>query len=184
MPRPTDALRAEHTLTGLGLAILDGIAGDVRAGGSFPGHDVAEVLRFLREFLLAVHMRKEGEILCPLVAMYGDERAAATVGDLVRLQDEVRELLHTLVLFWEPTGDLTPEERLGFADAASTFASRVTRMQAIEERELFPTWEAAVPGDEQIGWQQRFAELECTGGTVDAWRHRLQPLAARWVDGR
>jgi hemerythrin-like domain-containing protein len=181
MLRPTDTLRAEHATTAQGVRILAAIAAHVQAGAVFPTADVAEVLRFLREFLLGVHLRKESEILYPLVAMHGDEHTAAVVGDLVRLQDEVSALLHTLILFWEPVGDLTSAERQGFVDTAATFTARVARMQAIEERELFSACDRTVPADDQIDWQARFADLERGRPPLAAWRERLAPLAARWA---
>ncbi len=182
MQPPTDTLRADHAITSQGLAVLHAMAAHVRAGGSFPGADVAVLLRFLREFLLAVHMRKECEVVCPAAAMSGDERTAALVGDLMRMQEEVGELLHTLILFWEPVGDLTPAEQQGFADTATTLATRVMRMQEIEERDLFPACVAAVPADDLLGWAEQFAELERGRSTRAAWQPRLGELARRWLD--
>lgn len=182
MQPPTDTLRADHAITSQGLAVLHAIATHVRAGGSFPGADVALLLRFLREFLLAVHMRKESDVVCPAAAMCGDERTATLVGDMVRMQEEVQELLHTLILFWEPIGELTPAEQRAFADTAAMFAARVQRMQEIEERELFPACEATVPADDLLGWRDQFAELERERGAGSAWRARLGELAQRWLD--
>jgi hemerythrin-like domain-containing protein len=181
MQRPTDSLRADHATTSLALEVLCAIAGHVRARGSFPTADVAVLLRFLREFLLAVHLRKESDVVCPAVVMCGDERTAGLVGDLMRKHDEVSELLHSLVLFWEPVGDLTAAEQEGFADTADTLAARVHRMQELEENHLFPACEATVPADDLLGWKQQFAELERERGAAAAWRTRLEELAQRWV---
>lgn len=181
MHRPTDTLRAEHAITSQGLAVLKAIAEHVCSGGAFPAADVAAVLRFLREFLLAVHLRKESDVVCPAVAMSGDERAATLVGDLVRMHDEVGELLHSLVLFWEPVGELTPAERHGFAETAATLVARVQRMQELEEREVFPICEATVPADDLLGFCAQFAGLERARGSAAAWRPRLAALAQRWL---
>jgi hypothetical protein len=128
-----------------------------------------------------VHLRKESEVVCPAVAMGGDERAAALVGDLVRMHDEVSDLLHTLVLFWEPVGNLTPAEQRGFADTAATLASLVTRMQEIEEGRLFPACDAAVPADDQLGWNEQFARFDRGPATKATWRTQVQLLAERWL---
>ena len=133
MPRLTDNLRADHALTAIGVAALAAVGDHVRRGGAFPAGDCAVLLRFVREFVLAVHMRKETELVCPAVAMRGDDRAAATVGELLRLHEEVTELSHSLVLFWEPVGELSPAERSGFADTAAGLASRILLMQSIED---------------------------------------------------
>lgn len=182
MQRPTDTLRAEHAITSQGLAVLQTMAAHVRHGGSFPSADVAEVLSFLREFLLSVHLRKESTVVYPAVAMGGDENAATLVGDLMRMHEEVCELLHSLILFWEPIGDLTPAEQQGFADTATTLIARVGHMQEIEERELFPACEADVPADDLLGFRAQFAELERERATAAAWQPRLAALAQRWLD--
>ncbi|MBL8727094.1 MAG: hemerythrin domain-containing protein [Planctomycetes bacterium] len=181
MQRPTDTLRGDHAITSRGIEVLRAIATHVRGGGEFPTEDAATLLRFLREFLLAVHLRKESEVLCPAVAMGGDERAAALVGDLVRMHEEVGELLHTLVLFWEPVGELTTDEQQGFADTATTFASLVARMQGIEEERLFPACDATVPADDQLSWNEQFAQFDRDPAAIAAWRARLDVLAARWL---
>ncbi len=182
MQRPTDTLRGDHAITSRGIAVLRAIAAHGRGGGEFPTADTATLLRFLREFLLAVHLRKESEVVCPAVAMCGDEPAAAVVGDLLRMHDEVGELLHTLVLFWEPVGELTPAEQQGFADTAATLASLVARMQRIEEDRLFPACDASVPADDQLGWNEQFAHFDRDPAIVAAWRARLEVLAERWRD--
>lgn len=182
MLRPTDTLRAEHSVTSLGLSVLAGIAAHLRGGGAFPADDVAEVLRFLREFVQAVHLRKESECLYPGAAMAGDEAAAAMVGELMRLHDEVGDLLHALVLFWEPSGDLLPEEQCAFAATAATLAARVERMQQLEENALFPACDASVPADDQLDWNRRFAELERDRTPAATWQARLTALAQRWHD--
>jgi len=73
MHRPTDNLRADHELTTRGVRVLAAIADWVAAGKEFPASDCAAVLRFLREWVLAVHMRKEDEVMAPAVAMLADD---------------------------------------------------------------------------------------------------------------
>lgn len=180
MQRPTDTLRGDHAITSRGIAVLRAIAAHVRGGGEFPTADTATLLRFLREFLLAVHLRKESEVLCPAVAMRGDEPTAALVGELMRMHEQVGELLQALVLLWEPVGDLTPAEQLGFAETATALTSLVARMQELEERRLFPACDAVVPADDQLGWADQFAELERQLRGADAWRAPLRDLATRW----
>lgn len=180
MHRATDNLRTDHALNAQGLAVLRGIADHVRSGLPFPADDCATVLRFLREFVLAVHLRKEIEMVGPAVAMRGCDRAAELVGELMRLHGEVEELIHTLILFWEPTTDLTPDERAGFADTVEAVALRLVRMQHLEESQLFPACDASVPADDQLDWAGRFLELERERGTRGAWAKRLAPLLPRW----
>ncbi len=179
MLRPTDSLRSDHATIAKGLALLRAIARDVRAGRPFPADDCAILLRFLREFLLAVHLRKEAELVCPAVAMRGDEHAAALVGELMRLHEEVAELIHALVLFWEPTSDLSPGERAGFADTVEALATRILRMQRLEESELLPACEAIVPADDQLEWVEQFAQLDAERGGLLPWHARLQKIAAK-----
>lgn len=181
MQRPTDSLRADHALTSRGLEILAAIAGHVRQGGDLPAADVATVLRFLREFLLAVHLRKESEIVCPAVAMRGDDGAANLVGELLRMHEQVGELLQALVLLWEPVGDLTPAEQQGFAETTAALTALVARMQQLEERRLFPACDIAVPADDQLAWRAQFAELEREPDAAAVWCGRLEPLAGRWL---
>ncbi|HEX6812255.1 MAG TPA: hemerythrin domain-containing protein [Planctomycetota bacterium] len=181
MHRLTDNLRADHAVTSIGLAALNAVGEHVRRGGAFPAQDCALLLRFVREFVLAVHMRKETELVCPAVAMRGDHRAAATVGRLLRLHAEVTELSHSLVLFWEPVGELSPAERLGFADTAAGLASRILLMQSIEERELFPACDASVPADDQLEWAATIQQQEAARGSCGSWARRITTLARKWV---
>jgi hemerythrin-like domain-containing protein len=183
MHRPTDNLRADHVLTAQGLAVLLGIGSHVRAGGSFPAADCAMALRFLREFVLAVHLRKEIELVCPAVAMRGDDRAAELVGELMRLHEEVGELTHSLILFWVPVDDLTTEERAVFADTCEAVTARLARMQQLEEAQLFPACDASIPADDQLDWIDRFGQLEQERGTRSIWAQRLAPLLPQWRIG-
>jgi len=181
MQRPTDNLRADHVLTTRAFRVLSALSARVRAGADFPADDCATLLRFQREFLLAVHMRKEDELLCPAVAMRADDRAAAMVGELFRLREEIEELCHTLVMFWEPAGELTSAERSGFADTVDALVARLQRRQELEENELFPICDATVPADDQLDWNTRIAELETERGGRDVWSERIAALAARWL---
>ena len=180
MQRPTDTLRRDHAITAVALSALDGVGKHVAAGGEFPAADVATLLRFLREFLLAVHLRKENEAVCPAVAMRGDDAAAALVGELMRMQEEVTELVHSLVLFWEPVGELTPDERRGFAETVAALTARVLRMQELEEQRLFPMCDAAIPADDQLDWVTNFSALDADRGGAMAWGNCIGTLARRW----
>ena len=181
MQRPTDTLRAEHAVVGRGLAALAAIGSHVRAGGALPAADVATLLRFLREFVVPIHMRKEAEVVWPAVALRADETAAACIGDLCRLHTEVTELVHALVLFWEPAGDLLPEERAGFAATVDAITTRMQRMQRLEEDELFAACDAAVPADDQLDWNERFAELAAGREDHGAWARRIAGVAGTWL---
>ena len=162
-------------------AVLTAIADSLRDGSAFPAEDCTTVLRFHREFVLAVHMRKEQELLYPAVAMQGDELAAECVGELLRLHEQVAELTHSLVLFWEPAGDVTAAERCAFATTADVLVGRLQRMQEIEEERLFPACNTAVPADDQLDWMAQFARLEATRGSLEQWRARIEDLAQRWL---
>lgn len=180
MLRPTDNLRADHEVIAMGARSLQAIADHVRTGAPLPADDTALVLRFLRDFVLAVHMHKEAEALWPAVAMRGDDRCAGMVGDLLRLHEEITTLTHSLVLFWEPIEPLSAEEQRGFADTVDQVCARLARIAEIEEQCLFPACDAAVPADDQLDWVQQFAQLERERGGRQQWERTLQPLAARW----
>ncbi|MBL8748640.1 MAG: hemerythrin domain-containing protein [Planctomycetes bacterium] len=178
MQRATDSLRTEHTLAARALAVLTAIARHVRNGDSFPTQDVAVVLRFLRESLLAVHMRKDTDVVWPALAMHGDESTAARIGELFRLHADVTDLVHSLMLFWEPVDDLSAPERLGFADTVDALVASVRRMQKIEEGALFPACDH-VPADDRLDWPRRFAELEADRAPL-AWSERIATLERVW----
>lgn len=181
MLRPTDNLHADHALMARAAEVLAAIAAELRAGGAFPAEDCTTVLRFHREFVLAVHMRKEHEFVYPAVAMRADEPAAEHVGELLRLSEQVAELTQALVLFWEPAGELTAAERAAFAATADVLVARLRAMQRIEEHELFPACNTAVPTDDQLGWQEPFARLERARGSRAEWAARIDVLARRWL---
>jgi len=179
MNRPTQNLCADHELVAAGLQVLRNIADEVQAGADLPVADTALVVRFLRDFVVGVHLCKEAEAMWPAVAMRGAENCARLVGELLRLQDEVTTLTHSLVLFWEPIGTLSDEERAGFVETVEAVTQRLERMRAIEEEELFPACNAAVPADDQLDWVRRFAEIEHERGSRRQWADRLRPLIRR-----
>ncbi|MBM4060641.1 MAG: hemerythrin domain-containing protein [Planctomycetes bacterium] len=181
MPRFTDILRAEHGAVRRAMRILRAIAGHVQNGGELPQGDTAILLRFLREFVLAIHFRKENEVVWPALTMHGDERCAGLIGELLRVQDEVVELVHSLVLFWEPTGDLTTDERLGFVDSVGALGSRMQRMLEIEECSLFGACDSTVPADDQMDWGITFAQFETGRTGRDTWIVRLAGVERRWA---
>lgn len=181
MLRPTDNLRADHAVVSRGIAALQGLACHVRRGGAFPVADCALLLRFLREFVIAVHMRKEQGHVCPAVAMRGDDAAAALVGELARLHEEVIELTHALVLFWEPVGELSPEERAGFANTVDAVTGRARRMQQLEEGDLYPVCDRVVPADDQLDWNREWHQLETERGGRTSWADQILAVAERWA---
>jgi hemerythrin-like domain-containing protein len=181
MIRPTDNLRSDHATIARGLDALAAIAAEVRAGGPFPAAECAVLLRFLREFVVGVHLHKEAAVVWPAVAVHGDEALAGAVGEAMRLHDEIVELSHSLVLFWEPIGELSPEERVGFADTVDAVVGRVQRVATLDEQRLFPACEAGVPPDDRVGWAAEFARIDAARTPRAAWCQRLAPLLARWV---
>lgn len=181
MERPTDHLKDDHHVAARAVRCLAAIATSVRHGDAFPADDTATALRFLREWVVAVHMRKEDEVLGPAVAMRGDERSAAIVGELFRLHEEIAELLHSLVLFWEPLGELTPDERNGFAATVDALVQRLERRQQLEEQELFPACDRYVPADDQLHWLEEFTQLEVERGRRSEWVDQIDALATRWL---
>lgn len=179
MHHPTDDLRKEHSLLAQAMAVLAGIRRHVQAGGDFPTEDTAEVLRFLREFLIGNHFRKENEVVWPAIAMHGSSEAAAAVGDTMRIQAEVAELVGTLVFFWEPSGELTDVERTSFVDTVAALLARVQQMQR-SETQLLSECERAVPGDDQVGWNDEFRTAE-SRSPASLWRAPVARLALRWA---
>lgn len=154
----------------------------VVAGGEFPAADCAVVLRFLREWVIAVHMRKEDDVLAPAIALGADENMAAVVGELLRLHEEIAELACSLVLFWEPIGDLTQSERAGFAETVHALVGRLERRLQLEEGPLFSACDATVPADDQLDWLQRFSDLERDRGSRGGWTMRIDAISSRWLN--
>jgi hemerythrin-like domain-containing protein len=181
MIRPTDSLRFDHGVVELALHVLRAVGAHVAAGGAFPADDCALLLRFLREFVIAVHMRKESSHVLPAIAMHGADHAAQLVGDALRVHGEIEELVHSLVMFWEPTAELSPAEREGFAQTVEAVVARVRRLQSAEETVLFPVCDRDVPVDDQLAWVGDFARIESGRASSRVWRERLAPLAASWL---
>jgi hemerythrin-like domain-containing protein len=180
MIRATDDLRSDHATIARGLEALAAIAAEVRAGAPFPAAECAVLLRFLREFAIGVHLQKEALVVCPALAMHGDDGHAGAVGEALRLHDEIVELGHSLVLFWEPVGELSAAERAGFADTVDALSARVRRLAALDEQRLFPACETLVPPDDRLEWPRQFARIAATRTSRATWEQRLAPLLARW----
>jgi hemerythrin-like domain-containing protein len=181
MRRSTDNLRSDHVVVERALLVLRAIGAHVAADGAFPAADCALVLRFLREFVIAVHLRKESLHVLPAIAMHANHRAAQAVGDALRVHGEIEELVHSLVMFWEPTTELSTAEREGFAETVEAVVVRLRRLQATEEAELFPACDREVPVDDQLAWATEFARIEAGRASSRTWHERLAPLVANWL---
>lgn len=180
MRSATASLRAEHDLQREALAALAALADHVEHGGAFPGADCALLLRFFRDFVGAVHCRKEAEVVLPALAAHGSDAQAELAGELLAAQEEAAQLLHALILFWEPHGDLTPEERASFVATARHYTARVRRTADLEDEQLLPRIDQVVPADDRIDWDAAFRALGAAGPDATDWREQLAPVLARW----
>lgn len=180
MPSTLDSLRSEHALLRKAIVVLERMAAHLAAGHPFPGADCAVVLRFLREFIGGVHMRKESEVVFPAVAMFAGDAAAEQVGQLLMAQEEATELLHSLVLFWEPVQELTGSERACFVEAVRAYCSHMERTLALEEHKAFALAEASVPADDRLAWQSEFAAIAAERPAAAALPALLLEVERRW----
>lgn len=180
MTQPTEILRDEHADARRFLRVLGAMARHVALGGGFPTADCADAISYLREFVVAVHFRKESDVVFPAIAMHGSDHHAEEVGLALRLQDEVLTLVHSLVLFWEPSGDLTDAERAGFADAVQTLSCLCERLVDLEERVIFAVAASTVPPDDRLDWPAAFAAIQNDRRSRAAWLALLVSLEQRW----
>lgn len=176
----TASLRAEHDLVREALAALKALADHVERGGAFPGTDCALLLRFFRDFVSAVHCRKEAEVVLPALAVHGSDAQAELAGELLAAQEEAAQLLHALILFWEPHGNLTVEERSSFVETARHYGARLLRSAEVEDELLLPCVDHVVPADDRLDWDAAFHALGSTGPDAAAWRAQLAHVLARW----
>ena len=177
---PVEELREEHTLARRMLGVLECIQSGVRCGLPFPAEDVAEVLTFFREFVETVHHGKENGAIYPLALTHGDDDAAQVVGELIADHDDTRDLLRSLMLFWEP-GPLLDDERDGFCELAATYASRLRRHMQLEEDVLFPQAQVMTEAEEARAVRV-FRRAAATRRDAGWWRERITALEARWTD--
>jgi len=177
--RVTSDLKDDHVLIRRGVAVLRRIIADVETGAGFPATALAEVVGFLREFAEHQHHRKEESLLLATLAAHGAEDAAESVGGLLRDHEETRELLYTLTLFWEPSHAITAEEARAFVQVANTYADRIERHMAHEERALFPLADRLIPGDEHLDLRTRFAAADVGRRTTGQWSELIAALETR-----
>jgi hemerythrin-like domain-containing protein len=180
MIHPLDNLRTDHALVARACAALLGMARAVHAGTGFPAAEAALLLRFLRDFVAAVHLHKEATWLWPAIVMRGSDTEAAAAGEVARLHEEATELIHCLVLFWEP-GGLSVPEREGFLATVGALRDRVARMAEIEENTLFPACRAMVPADDLLEWVEQFARVERERGSLATWSRSLAEVLGKWA---
>jgi hemerythrin-like domain-containing protein len=180
MPNPIECLRNEHGACRVAFRLLLSVADHLARGLPFPADDCAVLLRFLRDYVEGVHNRKEVDHVLPALAVYGDETTVELVGLLLGQEQQSRDLLLALILFWEPVAALTPAERAGFVAAARAYASRSLDAMAVEERRLFPLAERAIPADDRLGWARAFGTIEAGRPSLQDWQPVLAQLAARW----
>ena len=181
---PFAHLKHEHELVRRALAVLQRIAAHVDMGCSFPTGDVECLLEFFSNFFHAVHEVKEADHLYPAVVLHGNDREAELAGGLLRDHDDTRELLHSLTLFGEPSGDpsgdFVGEERQGFVDSARTYVRRLSRLMHEEETSLFPIAQACLDADDQHGLLEVLHEMTSKFPSAAGWNKELQVLEATW----
>jgi hemerythrin-like domain-containing protein len=180
MPHPIECLRIEHRAVRTALRVLLRIADHVACDMPFPAGDCAVLLRFLREYVEGVHNRKEVDHVLPALAVHGDEATVELVGALLGQEQQSRDLLLALILFWEPVAALTAAERAGFVAAARAYASRSLLAMAVEEGRLFPLVERAVPADDRLDWATAFGTIAAGRASLQDWQPVLAQLSARW----
>jgi hypothetical protein len=112
--------------------------------------------------------------------MFGRRKEAEAAGATLAAQAQFKELLHTLVLFWEPSGDLSSAERRGFEQAVRALESCLARCLRLEERHLFAAI-GDLPGDERLEWPGRCAAVEQGRRHRTEWHRELVDVADRWL---
>lgn len=152
----------------------------VQGGAGFPATDAALLLRFFRDFVVAVHLQKEATWLWPSIVMRSEGITASAAGEVALLHEEATELIHCLVLFWEP-GELSEVEREGFAATTRALHDRLVRMMRLEEQTLFPACKHSVPADDLLEWADEFARIESARGGAAVWLVALRDVLAQWT---
>jgi hemerythrin-like domain-containing protein len=176
---PIEVLRREHALTRRMLVLLERLAEHVDAEGEFPASDVAVVLGFFREFVETEHHAKEDACVYPLALLNGGDEEAELVGALVADHDATKELLHSLSLFWEPTG-LLEEERRAFCGLARNYARRLDRHMLLEEESLFGLADF-MDEAEKARTLAVFEEISAEHRSLESWLGATAELEERWV---
>jgi hemerythrin-like domain-containing protein len=174
-----NSLHAEHRDLRRALEVLRAMRHHVASGLPFPDRDCAALLRYLREFVVGVHFVKEAWILRAL-AIFGRPGEVRAAGEVLRSQEVTRDLLHALVLFWEPTETLTPAERRGFVRIAGAVDRGLVRGMLIEERQVFPAL-GLIPLEDRPGWSESTAAIETWRRAAADWRSELAELKQRWT---
>lgn len=177
-----DHLEREHELVRRALRVLERQAAFVEMGGSFPEDGFDRVMSFFRGFFRAVHDVKEATHLYPAVALHGNDAEVELAGGLLREHGDTCELLNSLALFSEPSGELVAEERQGFVDVARTCVARLSRLMREEETSLFPVARNCLPPDDQLTLLEVFREVDQAHRPADSWDEELKELEATWVE--
>jgi hemerythrin-like domain-containing protein len=180
MQSPTAPLLAEHDLLRTALRVLQRIRCVVDQGLPLPADDCATILCFLREFVIASHFRKEGETILQTLTMIGSEPAPGLVGEQLRDQETVRELVGSLALIWEPVAQMTESERIVFCSLADALDATCHRMMRREEDELF-RMVGQLPADDRLGLVRSCADFDDEHPQNRSWPSRLACVAARWA---
>lgn len=179
MNDPIHVLESEHVLHRRMLAVLERIASHVEARRPFPADDVARVLAYFREFVEVVHHAKEDGSVYPLVLAVGDEDIAEVIGRLIADHQATKELLNSLVLFWEP-GELLEQERIGFCQLARAYSSRMRRHMDLEEAHLFPAAKKLAP-DDKLAVVRQFETVSTGRRDLAHWAAIAADLEEHWI---
>jgi len=173
------SLCSEHEDLRQSLRSLSAIAERVHCGAAFPSADFAALLTYLREFVFGVHVAKESRTLLTGVAAHGSDAEVESAGQAMRAQADALDLLHCLVLLWEPNGDLCDAERDSLLATSQALSRTLHRCMQLEEQHVFAAGNR-IPGDDRMEWPRIVAEIAAGARSAASWRPELAAIAARW----
>ena len=137
-----DQLMAEHELIVEVLDALDGYASNVERGTEVEPSDLAELVRFLREFADGCHHAKEEGILFAAMEQAGFPREMGPLAVMLAEHEQGRGYIARLRAVADRAPDWSAADRTELAAAAHDYAALLRRHIAKEDGILFPMAQA------------------------------------------
>ena len=119
---PIETLMNEHRRIEAALDALDVFTNRLETGGSAPAEDLADFVRFIREFADRMHHGKEENILFEAMVAAGFPKEAGPIAVMLMEHDEGREYVGVLADAAD-TGTIDGDARSRIASAARGYTS-------------------------------------------------------------
>ena len=179
MMEPNEVLREEHEAIELLLSAVEGMAGRLQAKGAYLRKDLESAMTIVTDFADKCHHAKEERTLFPVLSRFSPTVGAELARRLTSDHIAFRKLVGT-IREQIPTGEKDTTVRAQLEKNLDTYTRLLRQHILIENTELLPEVERAIPPAERERLAEEFERIEeeeIGAGVHAKYHHMIHKLA-------